>query len=332
MIAIIGILIGLLLPAINAAREAGRLTNCKNNLRQLGIAMLAFESSAGQLPPGTMAKYRFSYDFSDYGGHKTYGYEWPYMLHFMLPWLEQNGLFKALHGPKFDIQNPWYDPNDFPPTSKVLVPTFLCPDDKPSSQLKIASTSPLVGVPGSNYLGIFSGLNDWDNYYLTGYGTPADDGSSTPPNPPVKRRAVFGYCKGTRLAEITDGTSHTLAMGEYLTGLDSFDLRGWINTNRAGSQFLYVTLTPNSRAPDNLLNWYQYSCPTDGSRNAPAMNLPCTPGTTDFNYASPRSHHPGGVSVLFCDGSVHFAPDEIDLTIWQSLGWMADGQVTSLGF
>ena len=152
VIAIIGILIGLLLPAINAAREAGRLTNCKNNLRQLGVAMLAFENSAGQLPPGTMAKYRFSYDFSTTGDYRTCGYEWPYMLHFMLPWLEQNGLFKALHGPKFDIQNPWYDPNDFPPTSNVLVPTFLCPDDKPSSQLKIASSSPPVGLPGSNYL------------------------------------------------------------------------------------------------------------------------------------------------------------------------------------
>ncbi len=60
------------------------------------------------------------------------------------------------------------------------------------------------------------------------------------------------------------------------------------------------------------------------SHNFPQLNLPCTPGNTDANYASPRSRHGGGVNVLFCDASVHFIADEVDLATWQSLAWIAD--------
>ena len=112
--------------------------------------------------------------------------------------------------------------------------------------------------------------------------------------------------------------------------MDIKDTRGEFYTNRAGCQFLYVTLGPNSRAPDNLLSWHPGFCPPDGSRNRPKQNLPCTPGDTDVNYASPRSRHPGGVNVLFGDGSVHFIQDAVDSTTWQGLGWMADGTVTTL--
>ena len=101
-------------------------------------------------------------------------------------------------------------------------------------------------------------------------------------------------------------------------------MRGGFVTNRAGCQFLYVTLTPNSPMPDNLLIWHTAFCPPDGRHNRPEMNLPCTPGYTDANYASPRSRHPGGVNVLFCDGSVRFVQNEIDLQTWRSLGWIAD--------
>ena len=280
-----------------------------------------------------MTKLRFSYGIPTYGGCVSYGYEWPYFLHFLLPNLDQAPYYEYLHGshsPQFDFENPWYDPAHFPPNVSALIPTFLCPDDSRASQIKTITIVPLTG---SNYLGIFSGLKDWDNYKLTGYGDLATDGGPTNlPNPDPKQRAVFGFYSGTRIASITDGASNTMAVAEYLTGIDSNDMRGLINTNRAGSQFLYVTLTPNSRAPDNLLSWYPYSCPTDGSRDHPSDNLPCTPGPTDMNYASPRSRHPGGVNVLFCDGSIHFIPNDINLATWQSLGWIADGQAVSLNY
>ena len=147
-----------------------------------------------------------------------------------------------------------------------------------------------------------------------------------------ERGAVFRMHDRVALKKIEDGTSKTMAVAEYLTGLDRHDVRGFFMTNRAGCQFLYVTLGPNSNAPDNLLGSHPDFCPADGSRNRPERNLPCTPGPTDENYASPRSQHSGGVQVVFCDGSVRFMSDSIATAVWQPLGWVADGAVTGGDF
>ena len=114
-----------------------------------------------------------------------------------------------------------------------------------------------------------------------------------------------------------------MAFSEYLTGLPD-DIRGFPITNRAGSQYLHVALTPNSKEPDNLLDWSTFC--QGGANNYPEKNLPCIAGAWSQNMAGSRSRHPGGVNSLFCDGSVHFMPDTIDLDTWQSLGWMSDGR------
>ena len=315
VITIIGILIALLLPAVQAAREAARRAQCTNNLKQIGIALHTFESSNKTFPPGTMAKLRCSYSYQVDPNQPNFtgGWEWPYFLDFLLPQLEQSAYYDAINGPRFDIQNPWYDPGAWPAeANNVTVAAFNCPSDPQRPSVKYMSAT--LQLPASNYLGIFSGLNDGDNY----------NGCSP------DQQAVFGYHDGTAISDIRDGTSNTMAVAEYLRGMDVKDTRGHFYTNRAGCQFLYVTLGPNSRAPDNLLSWAPPGfCPTDGSRNRPKQNLPCTSGDTDVNYASPRSRHPGGVNVLFGDGSVHFIQDAVDSTTWQGLGWMSDGTVTS---
>jgi prepilin-type processing-associated H-X9-DG protein len=159
----------------------------------------------------------------------------------------------------------------------------------------------------SNYLGIFSGLNDGDAFH--------DD--------KVTRRAVFSYSKGRSLKEMKDGTSNTMAVAEYLKGVGENDQRGVFCTNRAGCQTLFITLGPNSTAPDNLCSVF---CPNGGAANEPPLKLPCVAGGDDANYASPRSRHAGGVNVVFCDASVHFIQNDIDLATWQSMGWIADGK------
>ena len=305
VIAIIGILIALLLPAVQAAREAARRSQCSNNLKQIGIGLHSFATANRRFPPGVMSKSRFSYDY------KNGGYEWPCYLHFMLPYVEQEAFYEALDGPRFDLPNPWDDPTTWPLDVKNGLPMLLCPSDGLGGIM--VDWGPGLGVPKSNYLGMFSGLND-------GQGFTAD-------NP--LQRGLFRYNQGTSLSDITDGTSHTMALAEYLKGIDEKDARGLFWTNRAGCQTLFVTLGPNSASPDNLNSYDPYFCPTNSPHDDPARGLPCIGGGDNANYASPRSRHPGGVNAVFCDGSVHFIQDDIDTTPWESLGWIADGNVSS---
>jgi len=261
-----------------------------------------------------MSKIRFSYDYTEATGP---GYEWVSFLHFLLPYLEQQAYYDAIDGPQFKIQNPWYDPSDWlDDLSKTAhdtpIPALLCPSDGLGGGINTGGVCPAVHMAKTNYLGIFSGLNDIQAF---------SDNNPT-------RSAVFGYYYGRKIADITDGTSSTMAVAEYLTGTSTDDIRGWFYTARAACKTLFVTLGPNSPAPDITMfceNSYYGNTPNDR-----AANLPCTQGSGTTDYASPRSRHPGGVNVLLCDGSVHFIEDEIDLDVWQHLGWMSDGNTTDI--
>ena len=164
----------------------------------------------------------------------------------------------------------------------------------------------------TNYLGIFSGINDGDCW----------NEQLNPGTFDNSRSGVFGMNRGAKIRDITDGTSCTLAMSEYLTGLPE-DFRGYCYTNRAGCKLLYTSRTPNTSAPDILLNYPSFC--GDPARNRPEMNLPCVGMDGASNVAASRSRHPGGVQGLLADGSVHFFQDDIDAALWQSMGWMADG-------
>jgi prepilin-type processing-associated H-X9-DG protein len=215
-----------------------------------------------------------------------------------------NSYYRSIHGPKFDLQNPWYAPDQWAAVPDSPFSSYICPSDYSGNDLLNQGFHPSLAK--TNYLGIFSGLNDGDAYY---------DSDPT-------RRAVFCYGKGRAVKEITDGLSHTLAVAEYLKGLANGDARGAFWTNRAGCQTLFITTGPNSPAPDNICAVF---CPNGGTVNEPTRNLPCVAGGDNENYASPRSRHPGGVNAVHCDGSVHFYENQIDTSVWHSLGWIADG-------
>jgi prepilin-type N-terminal cleavage/methylation domain-containing protein len=309
VVGIIGTLVGLLLPAVQAAREAARRITCTNNARQIGLALAEYELSRKSLPPGIMSRTRFSYDYASNGG-----WEWVYLLHYLLPYVEQGQLYTALDGPRFNIPNPWYGASYPDAANCKSMPPYRCPSDVVSGY-KTADLPAGRFLFGTNYLGIFSGLRD---------GQTKSVGTYVQSGPPPGQSAVFKYAEGVKVREITDGASRTMAVAEYLQGVGESDGRGAAATNRAGTQFLYVTLTPNSPAPDVSID-HRTFCPADGSMNRPEMNLPCTVGDQDFTYASPRSRHPGGVLVTFCDGSARFIADSIGLAPWRNLGWMNDG-------
>lgn len=319
VITIIGILIALLLPAVQAAREAARRSQCSNNLRQIGLALHNFEAKSGTFPPGIPSKSRWDANGFDVDG----AYQWTYFLHMILPDIEQQGFYEAIGGPQFktDLYN---IPATWTAVNKIGIPIWLCPSDDNGANTFVFYANDSHSnyrLPKTNYLGVFSGFNDGDGAWAaTNY---QGNTSTAHKLAATTRRAVFGYGKGTAIAEIKDGTSNTLAVIEYLRGVDGVDARGQPYTHRAGCQTLFMTLTPNSLTADNLCDAF---CP-NGTPNDPSANLPCVGSSDpDANFASPRSRHPGGVNAVYCDGSVHFINDSVDPTrVWQPLGWIADG-------
>lgn len=307
VIAIIGILVALLLPAVQAAREAARRAQCTNNLRQLGIAMHNFESATGRFPLGTAnagATKRFTLD------------QWVYLLHRLMPHMEESALYQI-----FDISKSWGpEGGPWPVEQMVPIPAFLCPSDYANP---VAFNLHKTKFVTSNYLGIFSGLQDQDavNEYFD------PDQFKKDRQTRGIARGTFRFNVGTKISDMSDGTSKTMVIAEYLTGIPGKStgcIRGMFFTQRASCQFLYVTQPPNSTVPEPLWGNADGCGPASGC-NQPGLNLPCTPGDSVHDYASPRSHHPGGVNALHGDGSVRFKSDSVDLAAWRASGFIDDG-------
>lgn len=208
VIAVIGGLIALLLPAVQAAREAARISSCKNNLRQLALGVHAYESALGKLPPG--------YEFAPGPAGNARGYSWSARL---LPYIEQRGLYD-----RFDFTKPIYDDANAA-VREVHIPLLLCPTDD-------------VSPPG------FVEMGD-ERYamacYVANFGTPDLDedqeqqlGAANPLGPFDGPWGPFYRNSSTRFREISDGLSQTLMVGERQNG--PFRLAG-----AHGPHFAYET-------------------------------------------------------------------------------------------
>jgi prepilin-type N-terminal cleavage/methylation domain-containing protein/prepilin-type processing-associated H-X9-DG protein len=323
VIAIVALLMGLLLPAVQGVRESARRAHCGNNGKQLGLALQAYEQSNGRFPIGIRAPFINGVPPICHLTGEYRGYEWTYLLHFILPQLDQQAYHDALGGDRFELPNPYSAAacSQWPVAARnPWVPQFVCPSDVVFNSQR----SPRFGLEmlKTNYLGVFSGRRDADAGLRDtgGWGT-------THPGLHSPIRALFGLGRpglrtGTPAAAVTDGLSNTVALAEYLTGISNGDSRGGFSTSRAGSHTLYLANQPNSPIPDPRLNWPGF-CPADLSLHRPQHNLPCAPSSEDDQSVSPRSRHPGGVHTIYADGSVRFATDAIDLAAWRALGTIA---------
>jgi prepilin-type N-terminal cleavage/methylation domain-containing protein/prepilin-type processing-associated H-X9-DG protein len=366
VIAILGVLLALLVPAVQSARESGRKTLCANNLKQIGLAILAHEVGRQRLPPGVAAQTRRSSDARNpqevpqpppantHFGH----FDWTYFLHIILPRLDEPSFYDAIGGPKFQVTSPLLNTVSFQAINGTPLPVLLCPSDNQSSGLwRIPSGLSNAGarLAKSNYLGFFSGLKASDAIDpVAGTGLFTNrfhplPRRSNPAHPGWDKRAVFGYGTGTTLTQIKDGTATTMMVSEYLKGVAETDGRGYFWENDAGLQFLHATNGPNSSTPDLLMRFRTHN-PDWGCRSASVtvntpnnrrdLNLPCAPGpgtgqqTGANDFASPRSRHSGGVFSLFADGHVQFIADTVEsLTtapygVWQRLAWIDEGGAT----
>ncbi|UUO09221.1 DUF1559 domain-containing protein [Blastopirellula sp. J2-11] len=264
-------------------------------MKQIGLSLHNVHDVHGRFPPGSL-----SLDGTRWGNK-----EWPNFLHFCLPYLEQT----AYHDRLNDYQNAmaWNVSSShaqWGPLHDLPIDGLTCPSAIGGSTKEVKGG---LRLAATNYLGIFSGLND---------GQSAADTDA-------QQRGLFAMTtekKARRMADVTDGLSNTIVVAEYITGTQT-DVRGCFITARAGCQFLQAKNTPNSSAPDEL---YSYASPKFCPDNDPF----CTAvANNDTNHASSRSRHPSGVNVLNGDGSVHFVSESVALTIWQSSAWISDGEV-----
>lgn len=306
VIAIIGILIALLLPAVQAAREAARRMQCSNNLKQAGLAALNFESSYQNLPAGATFKEN---------GHLA-----EYSIFLLIqPYIEQGNIHM-----KYDFSLRVYE-GDNELVAQSHIPAYICPSDNADNR-KWADR-----YARSNYAACF-GNNTFCGLDSNG-ASPYDASDAELDSEQYETGGVFrlqAKRTGRKLRDIVDGTSNSVMMSEILSGQADIrisesnrgDMRGlWAHLWMGMSVYSH-RLTPNSSAGDYLWStWCQIG-------NMPEVGLPCDPAADRIhNYVAARSHHPGGVNVVFVDGHVNFYSDLVDLDLWQALSTIDGGEV-----
>jgi len=300
VIAIIGVLVALLLPAVQAAREAARRAHCQNNLKQLGLALQNYVSAHGSLPPGNLG--------SGDGKPRT-----P-LLVFILPHIEEGTRFAL-----YDFELPWYQqPQHVIDQINAPISTYQCPSD--GSFRMWNASGDIFHDPKGNY-GVNWGSDAfWDQEDERALGEvariyqPIEDG----------KKAPFWLSYGARLAEIVDGTSHTLAMMELIQSRsnqgDPIDRRGRIWNDGSACYQVMTAQTPNSAQKD-----------VGRCADQPELQLPCrNSGYVNKHSLTSRSRHAGGVNSSFCDGAVRFVSNDVDLVTWQLLSMQADNVPVSL--
>jgi prepilin-type N-terminal cleavage/methylation domain-containing protein/prepilin-type processing-associated H-X9-DG protein len=303
VIAIIGVLIGLLLPAVQKVRDAANRTKCSNNLKQVGLALHNYYSTFEFFPPGQTGWTDAATPYPFVPGMSTGGRTcW---VIYLLPFIEQQALYGELYAWMVANKNVIYEneasygTSPYPNAINTIIPTLVCPADSASPKDGTASSPYHEGFHG-NYSLCGAGMTDLTG--AAGNGTALD--------------GIFYAGSRTRVADITDGTSNTLAGAEtILVNGANDDRRGRYWNSYAMAETLISTVaSPNTSTGD-----HSYTC------TAIPM-APCTTAGSYVKYA--RSYHPGGVNGVMADGSVRFFANSINLTgVWQPLGTRAGGEV-----
>jgi len=295
VIAIIGILVALLLPAVQAAREAARRMQCTNNLKQISLGIHNYADTYKAFPLG------------------NYGCCWGTWLVSVLPFIEQGTLGEKYQGGgwtgAYRPEPPRYGATVNLPVVRTQVAAYSCPSDSVTANASVNS-----GITFHNYVGNFGNTTD-------GRDTPF--GTNTAGQPNVYAGAPFvgmnvpgasmlpqNVPPFVKFADVFDGLSNTLLFSETVQGRGG-DLRGFAWWQ--GGCHFETYLPPNSAEPDRLqaASYCKMSDPA---------NPPCTTASGVYSQSiAARSRHTAGVNVSLCDGSVRFVSNSINLDTWRWL-------------
>ncbi|MCA9102322.1 MAG: DUF1559 domain-containing protein [Pirellulales bacterium] len=267
VIAIIGILIALLLPAVQAARESARRSECSNHLKQLGLALHNYAGTySDALPPGSPDPLRHG------------------LFTALLPYLEQTAVHDQV---KLD-GNTHDDPMRY-----TAIPVYTCPSFPGPIVITDKTLEPYQLGAMTHYQGVGGALRGSLLEMI-----PSGDGD-------LPNNGVFGFQQYLRLAQVGDGTSNTLAMGEF------------VHRDLIDGKF--------ARPPGNVRPWILGCNAASGSyafkvvEHPPNIRLDRITDGIPFNHLPFGSYHPGGAQFLLLDGSIHFITDGVDFDTYQSL-------------
>ena len=305
VITIIGILIALLLPAVQAAREAARRMQCSNNLKQIGLALHNYHATYESFPPGYISVVGPNEVPGETADDRGPGWGWAAML---LPCLELGNVQRQIHFDR-DIADP-----SNAEIRATRLPVFLCPSDGGDATFNVSTGGSQVLVAHSNYVGMFG------NPEITpdpGFLAPV----SSYPWRSLAHQGMFCRNAAVRFADVTDGASDTLFVGERSSNLAYATWTGAVT----GGQVPPKAANPRGYGPEGA------PVLVLGHTGDAADNPPHTPNSAVNHVDDFWSEHPQGVNFLFVDGSVRQINDTISPQIWWALGTRAGGETDSVG-
>jgi prepilin-type N-terminal cleavage/methylation domain-containing protein/prepilin-type processing-associated H-X9-DG protein len=317
VIAIIGILVALLLPAIQSAREAGRRATCLNHLRQLSVAALNYESTHKKFPPGRLKPRAWS------------------QLIRMLPYLEESSVYGQIN---FDETIAGQS------LTKEHLTVFLCPSDAEDRLQELGDAEAQFDWGRNNYRGNAGGGVGM-MYLPAGVSGVANEIELADFSTKQPQNGIFVTNKSVKMSEISDGTSHTALFSEAVRG-DAEDTRvevpgDWFKISTAGvtpaqvytecaALNVWSMNKANQQFSKSGRNWVRgnYVCarynhimpPNERSCARSSGGVNANDVNDEGGATTASSRHSGGVNITFADGSGRFATSDIELRIWQALG------------
>ena len=326
VIAIIAILIGLLLPAVQKVREAAARSQCQNNMKQLGLACHNYQDSVGQLPPTVMMHSSVG-NVDNYD--ENFGPNWAVMV---LPHIEQNALYTLAAG-SINAYLTTGDAGWRTSVKSVKIKTLLCPSDSGAETLVTRAGGGWArgnyganAGPGMSWNGGGSGVGVanksggvWSDGNPSGFGQEYYPSWSNG----LSGGGAMAVNGGTQLNTLSDGTSTTILIDELRIGVNANDIRGTWAMGQCGASISAGNGRIDTPTPNVSLSGYD---DIQGCQDRPDLGMGCC-GCNSWQVTA-KSKHTGGVTTGFSDGHVQFIRDSVAQRVWFLLHSRNDGQVT----